>query len=131
GVRDPGNADRSLARLLAPFVELGLAGLLCAGCMRMALKARRWPWLLLSAAIAAVIAIVYLAQIYSLYVLSNFITVLAMQNSDSVAFVESTLLQLGAVLVAVWVVLFWWASRLASSVPAKEHGVAVRCGWLP
>jgi len=131
GIRDPGEADRSLARLVTPLVELGLAGLLCAGCMRLALRGWRWPWLLLSAAIAAVMAVVYLAQVYSLYVSSNFITVLAMQNSDSVAFIESTLLRVGAVLVAAWVVLFWLASRLASSVPAAEHGVAVRCGALP
>lgn len=131
GVRDPGEPDRSLARLLTPFVELGLAGLMCAGCMRVALNGRRWPWLLLSTVVAAAVAVVYLAQVYSLYVSSNFITVLAMQNSDSVAFIESTLLQVGAGLVAAGVIVFWLASRLASSVPVEKHGVAVRCGWLP
>lgn len=130
GIRDPGEADRSVARLLAPLVELGLAGLLCAGCMRMALRGRRWPWLLLSALVAAVVAVVYLAQVYSLYVSSNFISVLAMQNADSVAFIESTLLRVGGVLVVAWVVLFWLSSRLASSVPAPQHGLAVRCRAL-
>lgn len=131
GIRDPGEADRSLARLLTPLVELGLAGLLCAGCMRMALRGRRWPWLLLSTLIAAIMAVVYLAQVYSLYVSSNFISVLAMQNADSVAFIESTLLRVGAVLVVAWVVLFWLASRLASSVPTAQHGLGVRCRVAP
>jgi Phosphoglycerol transferase and related proteins, alkaline phosphatase superfamily len=128
GIRHPGEAGRILVRLLTPLVELGLAGLLCAGCMHMALRGRRWLWLLLSAAIAAVVAVVYLAQVYSLYVSGNFITVLAMQNADSVGFIESTLLQVGAVLVVGWVLLFWLASRFASSVPAAWHGMAVRCG---
>lgn len=130
GIRDPGEAGRSLARLLTSLVEFGLVGLLCAGCMRMALRGRRWPWLLLSAAIASVAAVVYLAQVYSLYVSSNFITVLAMQNADSVAFIKSTLLQVGVVLVAAWIVMFWLASHLASAVPAAEHGVAVRSSPL-
>ena len=132
GVRDPGEPDRSLARLLTPLVELGLANLVCAGCMRLALRGKRhWPWLLLSTVIAAGVTVAYLAQVYSLYVSSNFITVLAMQNSDSVAFIESTLLQVGAGLVAAGIVVFWLASRVSGSVPVEEHGIAVRCGPLP
>ena len=41
GVRDTGHSTRILARLATPAVELGLLGMLCAGCMRMARLGRR------------------------------------------------------------------------------------------
>jgi len=48
GAHDPSHARRSLVRLLFPAVELGLAALLCAGCLRMARRGPRLPGMLLS-----------------------------------------------------------------------------------
>jgi lipoteichoic acid synthase len=126
GIRDPGHPARSLVRAATALVEVVMAGLLCAGCMRAALRGRPLPWLLVSTVIACGIAVAYLAQVYSLYISRNFISVLAMQNADSVAFVESTLLQVGAGLVLAWTVLFWTASRTASRLPRVAQGIAVR-----
>ena len=129
GAHDPAHAPRSLVRLLAPAVELGLAALLCAGCLRMARRGARLPWMLLSGAIALAVAIVYLAQGYSLYLSHNFISVLAMQNADSVAFVESPLLLAGIVAAVSWTALFWAASWIASGSGPEKQGAAVRWGW--
>lgn len=129
GAHDPAHASRSLVRLLAPAVELGLAALLCAGCLRMARRGPRLPWMLLSGAIALVAAIVYVAQCYSLYLSHNFISVLAMQNADSVGFIESPLLLAGVVAAMSWTALFWAASWIASAADFEVQGAAVRWGW--
>ena len=130
GAHDPEHASRSLVRLASSAVELGLAGLLCAGCMRMALRGPRLPWLVLSGAIAAAAAVVYLAQSYSLYLSHNFISVLALQNADSVAFVGSPLLLACGAVVALWTGMFWMTSWHAGAAPAAGHGAAVRWGGL-
>lgn len=124
GAYDPEHASRSLVRLASPAVELGLAGLLCAGCLRMARGGRRVPWLLLSAVIGALAAVVYLVQTYSLYLSHNFITALAIQNADSAAFAQSTLLKAGVVLTALWTGLFWVATWAASGTSPVLRGAA-------
>lgn len=126
GIRDTGDEARSLVRVATAMVELGMAALLCAGCMRAALRGARVPWLAASLAIALGVAVVYLVQAYSLYVSRNFVTVLAMQNADSVGFVESTLLQVGAVAIVAWAALFFWATWIAAASPRSAHGAAVR-----
>lgn len=129
GAHDPAHASRSLVRLLTPAVELGLAALLCAACLRMARRGPRLPWMLLSGAIALVVAVVYLAQGYSLYLSHNFISVLAMQNADSVSFVGSPLLLAGIAAAVAWTALFWMASWIASGSGAEAQGGAARRGW--
>ena len=132
GVRDPGEPDRIIARLATSAIELSLCGLLCAACMRMARRSQRWPWTLLAATIALVAAIAYLAQVYSLYVSDNFISALALQNSDSAAFVQSRSLKLGAVAMLLWVGWFCAASVMAASTPADaQRGMAERWRSLP
>lgn len=127
GVRDTGHWTRILARLATPAVELGLLGMLCAGCMRMARLGRRWPWLALVMAIAAAAAVVYLAQGYALYLSNNFISVLALQNSDSAAFVQSPLLKAGVAAAAAWVGLFGAAVLVASRAgPEVRRGASER-----
>ena len=106
GAHDEAHASRSLVRLAAPLVELSFAGLLCAGCMRLALRGPRAPWLVVSAAIAAAAAVVYFAQAYSLLVSNNFISVLAMANADSAGFVRSPSLAVGMAVAVAWVGLF-------------------------
>lgn len=129
GAHDPAHASRSLVRLLTPAVELGFAALLCAGCLRMARRRARLPWMLLSGAIALAVAVVYLAQGYSLYLSHNFISVLAMQNADSVAFVESPLLLAGIAATLGWTALFWTASWIASGPGREARGATRWGGW--
>ncbi|WP_182670371.1 LTA synthase family protein [Marilutibacter penaei] len=128
-VRDAGDPGRSLVRLLTPVVELSLLGMACAACMRMATRrTRRWPWILITGVIAATAAGVYLVQIYSLRISSNFISVLALQNADSIAFVQSPRLKLAVALAMLWVGLFCIAAALASAAPATLRR-AMSEGW--
>lgn len=124
GVRDPGHPGRTLARLATSAIELGLFGLLCAACMRMARTGRRWLWLPLSGVIAAIAAVVYMAQVYSLYLSGNFISVLAMQNTDSVAFIGSPRLVAGAAMTLAWIAAFCMALVIAVRAPAQSRRAA-------
>ncbi len=128
GVSDAGDVDHTLARLVSAMVELCLFGLLCAACARRAWQAARWQWLMLSAAIALMVGAVYLAQVYSLYVSGNFVSVLAMQNTDSAAFVESPALMVGAAALSAWVGMYWVISAIASRRPMRWHGMSERWG---
>lgn len=72
-------------RVLTAACELGLAVLVCAGCVRLQRHYRSAWWLLPAAFLGAVAGAVYLAQIISLVVSNNFISVLALENTDSAA----------------------------------------------
>ena len=127
GVRDTGHSTRILARLAIPAVELGMFGMLCAACMRLACHRRGWPWLVLAVAIAALAVIAYLAQVYALYLSNNFISVLALQNSDSAAFVQSPLLKASVVVATTWLGLFCMAMLVANrSGPETPRGMSER-----
>ena len=104
---DAGHIGHDVVRVLAPALELGLAAFLCAASVRAARRTGRGWWLLPAAAIAAFIAVVYFAQTYSLYLSNNFISVLALQNTDSVSFVKSARALLGFVVILVWIMIFW------------------------
>ena len=106
GVRDDGDPQRSLARVLASLVEIGLVAVLCAGWMRLARPRVPVLWALASSAIAGIAAAIYAAQTYSLRVSGNFITALAMQNTDSADYVKSPTLFAGAIAVLVWFACF-------------------------
>lgn len=120
GVRDGGDVSRAVARLALAAVELGLCGLLCAASLKMARRGPRWPWLLAGWAVAALAAAVYTAQVYSLYLSDNFISALALENADSVAFVASPVLLAGALAAATWLALFCAGTILAS----RDAGMA-------
>ena len=128
GVRDSGHGARLVARLALPAVELGLCALLCALFLRLARRGPRWPWLVACWAVAALAAVVYAAQVYSLYLSRNFISVLALENADSVAFVASPTLLAAAFVALAWLALFCVASRLSLRDPAGAVG-AERWGW--
>lgn len=131
GVRDTGHSTRVVARLATPAVELGLFGMLCAACMRMARPGWRGSWLALAVAIAALAAGGYLAQGYALYLSNNFISVLALQNTDSAAFVQSPLLKAGVTMTVAWVGLFCAAALAASRAPREmRRGMSERWSVL-
>ncbi|AWV07922.1 hypothetical protein C9I47_2239 [Lysobacter maris] len=122
---------RIVARLIVPAIELSMLGLVCAGFSRMALgRERRWPWVLGSGLVAVAVAIVYLAQIYSIRISNNFVSVLALQNADSAAFVQSPQLKLGVVGAIVWAGLFSVGTAVAVSVP-RSFTRAMSESWRP
>lgn len=103
---DLANLGHDLVRLLGPLLELGLASLACALCVRKARQGARVAWLAAGALIAAVACVAYFAQIVSLYLSNNFITVLALKNTDSAGFVSSPWLRVLAVAVMAVFALF-------------------------
>ena len=70
-------------RVLAATSELALAALLGAGCTRLQRRHASAWWLAPAALLAALVGAVYVAQIISLVVSNNFISVLALENTDS------------------------------------------------
>lgn len=121
-VHDPAHASRSVLRMLTPLVELGLAATVYTGVLRSVQRGRRAPWLILGWFVLAAIAVVYMAQIYSLYISRNFISVLALQNSDSAAFIGSRRLMLALLVTAAGIAAFIAVSLKASRAGSPRQG---------
>lgn len=88
-------------RLLVPLVELGLIYAL-AGWLN-----RRFPGraaTLITLLLTAATALIYTAQIYSLYLSGNFITVLALENQA-----ESRIVAMRSLYLALLAAGLWWA----------------------
>jgi phosphoglycerol transferase MdoB-like AlkP superfamily enzyme len=114
GVSEFGDADNvghTVERVLTPLFELGLATLLCALFIRLYRARRLALWLIPPMLTAGVAGAVYLAQVYSLYLSNNFISVLALQNGDSSSFITSPQVLAGAVGG-----LLWWGAFCAGVV---------------
>jgi phosphoglycerol transferase MdoB-like AlkP superfamily enzyme len=103
---DLGDVGHTAERILTPLFELGLAMLLCVLFVRLHRTRGKVLWLVPPMLVAGVVGAVYLAQIYSLYLSNNFISVLTLQNGDSAAFITSPLVLIGAVAVLLWWGLF-------------------------
>lgn len=92
-----------LVQLAAPIMELGLAWMACRT-MGNSLLSRRNPWISgLYVAIPLLMVLVYTAQTYSLYISSNFISVLAIQNRA-----ESRIIRNGWMYLSFLLALGWW-----------------------
>lgn len=125
---DVDHVGRDLVRLVAPLLELGLLALLCASCARMARRYALTAWLIAGVCIAGVACLVYLAQIYSLWLSNNFISVLALQNTDSVSFIDSSALAVGALVGIAWLAVFCLGAwRSAYPRPARRTTLLERC----
>lgn len=105
-LHDSHQASRVALRVLAPCFELALAALVCAGCVRLQRRFASAWWLLPAALVAGGVGLVYLAQIESLLISNNFISVLALENTDSTAFVLTPALVLGLAAYALWYAWF-------------------------
>lgn len=128
-VHDPAHASRSALRLLTPLVELGLAATIYVAILGSVQRGRRVPWLIFGWVVLAAVALVYMAQIYSLYLSRNFISVLALQNSDSAAFIGSRRLMLALLVTASGIAAFITASLKASHMGATRRGRGSRWRW--
>lgn len=112
---DSTNVGHNLVRMIAPLLELGLVSLMCMLCLRKARRGARFAWLALGNAIAGVAAVVYFVQTASLYLSNNFITVLALRNTESAGFVNSPSLRGLVVVAAVGFVIFVYGMVRASA----------------
>lgn len=118
-VHDPARASHSVLRLASPLVELGLAAMIYVAFLRVAQRRQRIVWLIPAWLLLAAVAIIYVAQSYSLYISRNFITVLALQNSDSAAFVASKRLLVVLLAAAAGIAAFIGASVMAARSPCS------------
>lgn len=125
-VHDPANASRSALRLISPLVELGLAAVVYNVIFRLAQRRPGAPWLILAWMLMVAVAIVYVSQTYSLYISRNFITVLALQNADSVAFIGSRRLAVALLLSGAGLAAFVAASLMAKRAATPAAGAQ---GW--
>lgn len=134
---DSANIGHNLVRIIAPAVELGLVSLLCVLCLRRAKRGARLAWLGLGSIIAALAVAAYFVQTSSLYLSNNFITVLALRNTESAGFINSPSLRGLGIVTAVGFVIFIYGMVCASTpgVPAtkprrKRWLIAGLCGLV-
>jgi lipoteichoic acid synthase len=114
--------QQTLIRLAGPIAELGLAWLICSATHDLALQ-KRWAATFCYVTVSLLVALVYTAQIYSLYLSGNFISVLAMQNTAESRIVRSDTLFLALLLGISWWLLFvtgFLYERKAAPHPSQE-----------
>ena len=88
---DAGNVSHSLVRLVAAAAELALFYLVGLYLLRRWLATHRMAWFVLYMLLAALACLVYVVQMYSIYLSNNFISALAMQNLDSASYTQSAM----------------------------------------
>lgn len=130
------NLSKTLVRIATATVELSLAWLLCSSLHRPSLH-RQALATSLYLAIPLLVALIYTAQLYSLYLSGNFISVLAMQNSA-----EARIVRGGSIYLALSPGLLWYllfvagfvreradSRRTVASKPSRSHnGIRVAGG---
>ncbi|KQX95240.1 hypothetical protein ASD22_15350 [Rhodanobacter sp. Root480] len=103
---DIGDVGHDLVRLVLPLLELSLLSLICVACLHASRHGRKLPWLVLAGSAVSVVYIIYIAQIYSVYLSDNFISVLALKNTESSGFVTSLVVVKFAALALAWLLFF-------------------------
>jgi phosphoglycerol transferase MdoB-like AlkP superfamily enzyme len=99
--------NHDLVRVVLPLLELSLFNLICVACMHASRRRqRKLPWLVLAMITVSVAYIIYMAQIFSLYLSDNFISVLALKNTESSGFVTSPRVAKLAALALAWLLFF-------------------------
>lgn len=108
---DRGNVGHDLVRLAMPFVELGIAFLVMVWLLGCRPAARAW-WrrasFISGLVLAFAVALAYAAQIVSLDMSDNFITVLALENGGEGRLVRGTSLYALLAIGFAWWCLFAW-----------------------
>ena len=134
---DSTSAGHNLVRVVAPLLELGFVGLMCALCLRRAQQGARFAWLALGSVIAGAATSVYFVQTASLYLSNNFITVLALRNTESASFVNSPSLRGLGIITVVGFVIFVYGMVCASASGegftqsrSKKWLIASLCGLV-
>lgn len=111
---DAGNALHDATRMLAATLELAFAGLVMAWPLRLWRQRRRLAWFVVYMLIAIGVLVVYLIQVYSLYLSNNFVSVLGLQNVHDTGLTRSSLEAVIFGAGAVWLILlgvFTWRQR--------------------
>ena len=130
---DIGRIKHDLVRVVLPLLELSLFNLICVACIHVSRRRqRKLPWLVLAIIAVSVAYIIYMAQIFSLYLSDNFISVLALKNTESSGFVTSPQVAKLAALALAWLLFFLYGlakefypapnSRTASSMGYSRGG---------
>jgi lipoteichoic acid synthase len=123
GVVMPHHQDvfQSSVQLAAPLVELGLAWIACRALYDLTKRKREIAATILYLAIPLLVVIVYAAQIYSLRISGNFITVLAIQNSA-----EARIVRNGSMYRTFAFALAWWLLFVAGFFLGRKVAPASR-----
>ena len=100
-----------LTRIIAPVIELGFFYTLCSVLDRYARQNKSIAAGVFFAAILLLLDLVYTAQIYSLYLSGNFITVLGIENRA-----ESRIIRNSSLYAALSVAIAWWLLFLVGYV---------------
>lgn len=103
---DIGRIGHNLVRVVLPLFELSLFNLICVACIHASRRGRKLPWLVLAIITVSAAYVVYMAQIFSLFLSDNFISVLALKNTESSGFVTSPRVARLAALASAWLLFF-------------------------
>lgn len=125
-LHDLHHSTHDVVRVLAAGVELTLIALLCTGCTRLQRRYGSTWWLLPAALLAGLTGVVYLVQIISMVVSNNFVSVLALENTESapLAPVPLPLLVGGVVVLALW-----FAGFVAGLLAERRIATTGAAGW--
>ena len=100
------NVGHDLVRIVLPLLELSLLSFICVACLHASRHGRKLPWLVLAGVAVSVVYIIYIAQISSVYLSDNFISVLALKNTESSGFVTSPGMVKFAALALAWLLFY-------------------------
>jgi len=115
-----------LTRIVAPVIELGFFYVLCSLLSRSAERKKSIAARFFYVAIPLLVDLVYAAQVYSLYLSGNFITVLAIENSA-----ESRIIRNSSLYAALSVALVWWLLFLLGYLLSRrgQHADRTDSDW--
>jgi hypothetical protein len=118
-------------RVAAPAIELACAWLICDLLLGLARRSNHRLAMGLSWAVPLAVALIYAAQIYSIYLSGNFISVLALQNRAESRIVRNATMYVSIALAAAWWLIFvagqLGEQKLAAGnprTPAASQGTA-------
>jgi phosphoglycerol transferase MdoB-like AlkP superfamily enzyme len=116
---DRGSIGHDVFRLVAPLLELGLAFFVIAWLMRTRPEASLWrrrPAFVAGLLVACIVGMVYGAQVVSLHMSDNFITVLALENGG-----EGRLARGPSLYVIMGVAIAWWLLFAGKAVALRAR----------
>lgn len=105
GISDIDSASHTAIRLVLGAVEIGLFSLAGLFLLKRWLTFRTFGWWLLYLLLAATVGLTYVAQMYSVWLSNNFISVVALQNAGDVRLTMSPWAVLAVLVGLAWVVV--------------------------
>lgn len=101
-ISDLHHPTHTALRVLTPLIEVSFASLLCVWFIRRSGRLGESLWLVSAVLPGFVYCAVYALQGHSLYFSNNYISALALQNSDSKSLAESLILRLRQRISSPW-----------------------------